>query len=90
LWNENNQGQAIDNVDEEDGPWYPKCWPDVPTEDYITEIKELVEEKLPFAQERRKERMDEMSPYLKEIGQQQRNQRQENVMKRRPLLNKEL
>jgi len=77
-------------VCEEDGPWYPKCWPDAPNDDYITEIEQLVETKLPLARKRRKERMDEMSPYLKEIGQQQRNQRQGNAKKRRLPLNKEL
>ena len=75
LWNKKNQGQTLDDVEEEDGPWYPKCWPDAPSEDYITEIKQLVEEKLPLAQERRKERMDELSPFIKK-------RQEENVMKK--------
>ncbi len=40
----------------------------------------LMKEKLPIAEKRRKETVNEMKPFLKEIGQQQHEKQKTNAM----------
>ena len=81
LWDENNQGRTLNAVAEEDGPWYPKCWPFSVSDEEQRDIQELMKEKLPIAEKRRKEQVNEMKPLLRQIGQQQHNQQKANAKK---------
>lgn len=74
LWNDENQGRSLDAVGIHDGPWYPKCWPHSTSTIEQEEIQHLITTKLPVAESRRKDRMDEMKPYLQQIGKLQREQ----------------
>ena len=61
LWDESNGGRRADEVD---GPWYPKVWPN--TSDHeLSQIKSLIENKLPVATSKRDSRIKEMQPYRK-------------------------
>jgi len=71
MWDSKNAGKSLDDVVQNDGPWYPKCWPRVSGYE-MKQLPKLVGEKLPFAMERQKERLKEMRPYLDDIAQQQR------------------
>ena len=74
LWNEANAGKTVDDVSQADGPWYPQCWPGIdPSE--IESMKEIVEMRFPVAEERKKERMNEMKSLLKEQKEAERVQR---------------
>ena len=76
LNNPENQGRTLDSVDENDGPWYPQCWPFQPKASYIEkEMRELVETKLPPAELKRKDVIKEMSPHLAKIAREQQQQR---------------
>jgi len=70
LYNSSFGGKTLDLVNAVDGPWYPKCWPDVDASEI--ESMDSIKEKMIFAEEMKKKRMKEMRPYLKEIGLQQR------------------
>merc|ERR550539_944286 len=70
LWNNENQGRTLNGVAKNDGPWYPKCWPYSTSEEEQQDIEKLIRNKIPIAEERRKERVNEMKPLLKQIGQQ--------------------
>lgn len=67
LSNHENGGRTADNVALLDGPWYPRCWPSV-SEEEMAKMKELVEEKMPAAEELRKQRQQEMKPFRAQIG----------------------
>ena len=71
LWNKENEGRTLDAVERNDGPWYPQCWPHAINSIKQQELKNLIKTKLPITEARRKERIDEMKPYLQEIGKQQ-------------------
>ena len=74
LWNEANAGKTVDDVSQVDGPWYPQCWPGIdPSE--IESMKDIVEMRFPVAEERKKERMNEMKSLLKEQKEAERAQR---------------
>ena len=66
LYNSSFGGKTLDLVNAVDGPWYPKCWPDVDASEI--ESMDSVKEKMIFAAEIKKKVMKEMRPYLKEIG----------------------
>jgi hypothetical protein len=75
LWDPSNGGQSADMIAQRDGPWYPKAWPhrnDLPT--LANDLVALVQEKIPTALERRKERIEEMRPFLRQIAKQEYEQ----------------
>ena len=61
LWDNSNGGKRADQVD---GPWYPKVWPETCANE-LSEIKSLVEDKIPVAERLRDLRLREMLPYRK-------------------------
>jgi hypothetical protein len=63
LWNEANGGRTADQVAELDGPWYPRCWPNVDQAEMST-LPMLTAEKLPKAEEVRKTRQKEIKTFL--------------------------
>jgi Phytanoyl-CoA dioxygenase (PhyH) len=71
LWDERNGNRTADEVSDHDGPWYPAVWPSPNTKE-ILELKDLVEKKLPSAQERKLLRQKEMQPFLKQAAARQR------------------
>lgn len=73
LWNETNAGQLINDVVANSGPWYPQCWPS-PLCTELSELNDLVKNKLPICDERQRERKREMMPYLQAIGRKNREQ----------------
>jgi len=70
LYDETYGGKSLDFVSGKDGPWYPKCWPDV-QESEMNRFNEI-KEKMNSIEHKRKQRMKEMRPFLQEIGKQQR------------------
>lgn len=52
MLNPKNLGEKLDQVNRSDGPFYPKCWPEV--EDFV-EMDKLVIEKFPLAEVKSKE-----------------------------------
>jgi len=77
LWDNKNGGRTADDVCRQTGPWYPQVWPSAVREELLG-ITELVEQKLPVAEERRSAVVKEMKPFLNEMAkkQQQLEQRQ--------------
>lgn len=69
LYDESYGGKTLDFVSTVDGPWYPKCWPDV-QESEVNRLNEI-KNKMDSVEHKRKQRMKEMRPYLQEIGKQQ-------------------
>ena len=61
LWDKSNGGTRADQVD---GPWYPKVWPETCALE-LSEIKSLVEDKIPVAERLRDLRLKEMMRYRK-------------------------
>ena len=74
LWNKENEGRTLDAVEHNDGPWYPQCWPHTISSIKQQELANLIKTKLPITEVRRKERIDEMKPFLQQIGKQQNDQ----------------
>lgn len=70
LYNSSLGGKTLDSVNAVDGPWYPKCWPDVDASEI--ESMDSIKEKMVFAEEMKKKRMKEMRPFLQEIGRLER------------------
>ncbi len=65
--------QTLDSVGANDSPWYPQCWPFATSIDEQEQIQDLIKNKIPIAEARRKERFNEMKPYLQAMGKQQRD-----------------
>ena len=85
LWNDKNEGRTLDAVERNDGPWYPQCWPH--SFNKRQELQNLIKTKLPITEARRKERINEMKPYLQKIGKQQSDQLKlnaRNAMRNKP------
>lgn len=74
LSEEKNAGKTLSDVSRSDGPWYPQCWPNVDRHE-TNQLATLVEDKLPVALERQKERLKEMRPYLDKIARQHQRAR---------------
>lgn len=70
LYNPSLGGKTLDSACDSDGPWYPKCWPHVDEIEF--ETMDSMSEKITIEQEKKKERMKEMKPFLQEIGRQHR------------------
>lgn len=81
LYDDKNGGRTLDEVSLLDGPWYPKCWPQVDNQE-MSRLAPLLD-KMHFAEVRLKERKKEMQPYLKRIGEQNRR-RQSQMQRNRP------
>lgn len=85
LWNEKNEGRTLDAVERSDGPWYPQCWPH--SFNKQQELQNLIQTKLPITEARRKERINEMKPFLQQMGKQQSDQLKlnaRNAMRNKP------
>lgn len=80
LWNEENQGRTLDEVDLQDGPWYPQCWPHSINAEKEVELQQIIKTKLPLAESRRKSRVNQMKPFLLDVGKQQRDQLKTSVL----------
>lgn len=77
LHNPELQGKTLDEVTSIDGPWYPQCWP-ATDENELSGIKNIFQNKMVIAEERRKHRMKEMAPFLQEVGRQKRKSQLNN------------
>ncbi len=77
LYNPSLGGRSLDYACNADGPWYPRCWPQVDEDEF--EQMDSMSEKIGIAEERKKERMKEMKPYLQEVGRQQREKMLEKI-----------
>ena len=73
LWKEENGGRTADQVSQLDGPWYPRAWPSADPKE-LHDMADLVENKLPVAEERKAARVQEMKPHLKRLARQQKRQ----------------
>lgn len=77
LWNSSNGGRTANDVCAYDGPWYPQAWPPMTGEtrdQFWTELQHLVTEKLPIAEQRRAQRIQEMKPLLNRMAKEQHRQ----------------
>jgi hypothetical protein len=74
LWNKENEGKTLDFVGANDAAWYPQCWPHSTSIEEQNDIQELIKMKIPVAETRRTERVNEMKPFLQQLGKQQRDQ----------------
>lgn len=78
LYDTNNRG-TLEDVSQRGDAWYPKCWPEVdPME--IENIISVLPSKIAIAEDRQKEVMKEMKPYLQEIGKRLNRGRTHRVM----------
>jgi len=55
LLNPENKGRTLEEVNKVEGPFYPKCWPGAVSDNDINQMDDLVREKFPIAEARRKE-----------------------------------
>lgn len=63
LYDASNSGKKIDDAVASSGPFFPKCWPAV-SEDEMLQLPEMVDVKLPKAQEKREAMMAELMAKL--------------------------
>lgn len=77
LWNPENGGKTADSVSQDDGPWYPQCWPTV-NEHEMEQLKDLSRNKLPIAEERKAARFKEIQPFLKAFSKKQEQTRRKH------------
>ena len=69
LLNPDNSGQSLDEVCEVNGPWYPRCISDSQFIDAEkVALQNLVDEKLPLVDAKRKEVFARIAPYIQASG----------------------
>jgi len=64
LYDASNGNRSADEVSVADGPWYPQVWPSVDAKEMM-DLNDLINKKIPIAQERKLARQKEMQPFLK-------------------------
>jgi hypothetical protein len=69
-WDERNGGRTADEVSLQSGPFYPRVWPTT-SEEELLQLKDLIQNKLPVAEERIAAKKKEMKPYLQKVGRKQ-------------------
>lgn len=55
ILNPDSKGKALEEVNRAEGPFYPKCWPEAVSKNQIKHMDNLVTEKFPSAEAKRKE-----------------------------------
>ena len=55
LLNRHNKGKTLSEVNRNDGPFYPQCWPNATAAEEIENIDKLVEDQFPAAERLLKE-----------------------------------
>jgi hypothetical protein len=78
LHDDQNKG-TLEDVSKRGDAWYPKCWPNVEREELENILNELPA-KIAIAENRQKQVMKEMRPYLQEIGKQMSRSRLNSVI----------
>lgn len=74
LWEPTNGGKSANEVCETDGPWYPIAWPRIESlPGFAKDLAAFCENKLPVALERRKDRIQEMKPFLRQLAKKERS-----------------
>ena len=76
LWDDANGGRSANEVCRIDGPWYPQAWPSALASE-VAGLADLVENKMPVAEERRAARKQEMKPYLKQLAHEHQQRRKQ-------------
>ncbi|CAB9505373.1 expressed unknown protein [Seminavis robusta] len=67
LWDPSNANRTADAVSKLDGPWYPQVWPSA-NDGELEGLQDLIDKKVPIAQERKLARQKEMQPFLKQAA----------------------
>ena len=78
LWDDANGGRSANEVCRIDGPWYPQAWPSALASE-VAGLADLVENKMPVAEERRAARKQEMKPYLKQLAHEHQQRRKQEM-----------
>lgn len=74
LWKEENANRTADKVCELDAPWYPQVYP-TPSRLEFEKLQDLIQNKIPIAEDLRNARLKEMQPYLKNAANKQASNR---------------
>jgi ectoine hydroxylase-related dioxygenase (phytanoyl-CoA dioxygenase family) len=64
LINPDNGGKTLDEICEKDGPWYPRCSPEVNAAE-MKELQKLVGENFHLVEAKKKEVFQKLLPYMK-------------------------